>query len=57
MSKFRTKISPESVAKGMTAEELFQEWLNDSRLPFIYPTQDLQSVPGTSGERSSGRIT
>lgn len=45
MSKFRTKISLESVARGLAGEELFQEWLNESRLPFIYCTQDLQSVP------------
>ncbi len=45
MSKFRSKISPENVAKGVAAEEMFQEWLNDSRLPFIYATQDRQSVP------------
>ena len=45
MSKFRTKISPESVARGVAAEELFQAWLNESRLPFIYATQDVQSVP------------
>jgi hypothetical protein len=45
MSKFRSKISAESVARGVAAEELFQEWLNESRLPFIYATQDVQSVP------------
>jgi hypothetical protein len=45
MSKFRSKISAENVARGVAAEELFQEWLNESRLPFIYATQDLQSVP------------
>lgn len=45
MSRYRRKISPENVAKGVAAEEVFQEWLNASRLPFIYATQDVQSVP------------
>lgn len=45
MTRFRTKISTESVARGVAAEELFKEWLNDSRLPFIYCTQDVASVP------------
>jgi len=45
MSRYRRKISPESAAKGAAAEEVFQAWLNDSRLPFVYATQDVQSVP------------
>jgi Holliday junction resolvase len=45
MARYRRKISQKNSAKGAAAEELFQAWLNDSRLPFVYATQDIQSVP------------
>lgn len=43
--RFRRKVSAENTAKGMAAEDRFKVWLNDSRLPFIYCTQDIPSVP------------
>lgn len=43
--RFHRPVSPENQAKGADAEAAFQVWLNDSRLPFIYATQDRQSVP------------
>lgn len=46
MSKrFYRKVDPENAAKGAAAEEVFKAWLNSSRLPFIYATQDIPSVP------------
>jgi Holliday junction resolvase len=42
---YRRPITPENAAKGAAAEELFKAWLNHSRLPFLYTTQDLESVP------------
>ena len=46
MSKPRfRKVATEHTAKGMAAEERFKAWLNDSRLPFVYCTQDIPSVP------------
>jgi Holliday junction resolvase len=43
--RYRRRISPDNAAKGAAAEERFQAWLNDSRLPFVYCTQDVASVP------------
>jgi hypothetical protein len=38
-------IKPEHVARGADAEEFFQTWLDQSRLPYIYATQTRASVP------------
>lgn len=43
--RFRRQVSPELQARGADAEASFQAWLDDSRLPFLYATQNQQSVP------------
>lgn len=39
------KITPGDKARGVAAEAAFEDWLNRSRLPFIYATQTRESVP------------
>lgn len=39
------RIKPEHVERGAAAEALFQAWLDTSRLPYVYATQDRASVP------------
>lgn len=43
--RFRRQVSPELQARGADAEASFQAWLDESRLPFLYATQNQQSVP------------
>jgi hypothetical protein len=38
-------IKPEHVSRGASAEEAFQAWLDESRLPYVYATQTRASVP------------
>jgi hypothetical protein len=39
------RIRSSDKARGEAAEAAFEDWLNRSRLPFIYATQTIESVP------------
>lgn len=39
------RIKPEFARRGAAAEADFQRWLDHSRVPYVYATQDIASVP------------
>lgn len=39
------RIKPEHAERGAHAEGVFRDWLDASRLPYVYATQDRESVP------------